>query len=78
MCLIEVCIMLTTQKALWFPNIAGKTLDGEKTNTTDMFKGKVSLVSIMSTRLSEVSSARGACVHELMIRNMQKHSPGPR
>jgi ATPase complex subunit ATP10 len=39
--------------ARYFPNIAGTTLLGEKTNTTDLFKGKTTLVAITSTRLSE-------------------------
>jgi len=48
---------LTLQKALYFPNIAGKSLAGNKACTTDLLQDRVSLVSISSTRLSEVSSA---------------------
>nr|WRH23620.1 Triosephosphate isomerase [Naematelia aurantialba] len=46
-------VLIREDKALYFPNIAGRNLKGEKSNTTNIFKGRVSLVSIVSTRLSE-------------------------
>lgn len=45
---------LTVQKALYFPNIAGTSLVGDRACTTDLLRGKTSLVTISSTRLSEV------------------------
>ena len=39
--------------AKYFPNVAGTDLNGKATNTTDLLTGKTSLVSILSTRLSE-------------------------
>ena len=42
------------QMALYFPNIAGTALTGEKVNTTELLEGKTSLVAILNTRLSEV------------------------
>ncbi|ORY35395.1 ATP10 protein-domain-containing protein [Naematelia encephala] len=46
-------VLIREDKALYFPNIAGKNLNSEKSNTTKILEGKVSLVSIISTRLSE-------------------------
>jgi len=45
---------LIVQKALYFPNIAGTSLVGDRACTTDLLRGKTSLVTISSTRLSEV------------------------
>ena len=40
--------------ALYFPNIGGRDLHGEKTNTTKLFTGRTTVLSITNTRLSEV------------------------
>jgi ATPase complex subunit ATP10 len=42
-----------TQRALYFPDIKGKSLNGVETHTTDLFAGNISLVSILNTRISE-------------------------
>ena len=42
-----------SQRALYFPDIAGKALTGAETHTSDLFPGKVSLVSVLNTRISE-------------------------
>lgn len=43
------------QKALYFPNIVGTRLqDGETAHTTDICSGKVSVVSMLSSKISEV------------------------
>ena len=47
--------MRENQKALYFPNVAGSNLNGEKTNTTELLTGKTTLLTILNTRLSEVS-----------------------
>jgi ATPase complex subunit ATP10 len=47
-------VALIRQRALYFPDISGKSLKGEVTHTTDLLKGKVSLLSIVSARISEV------------------------
>ncbi|BEI93796.1 uncharacterized protein CcaverHIS019_0602550 [Cutaneotrichosporon cavernicola] len=39
--------------ANYFPDISGKALTGETVHTTDLLRGKVSLVSILNTRISE-------------------------
>ena len=52
------CLYLTenhTQKALYFPNISGSRLDTRaQTHTTDMCRGRVSVIAMLSTRMSEV------------------------
>ena len=49
----RVCMLV--QKALYFPNIAGSRLDnGERTHTTYMCAGKVSVVAMLTTKMSEV------------------------
>ena len=43
------------QKALYFPDIVGKSLaTGERLHTTDMCAGRVSVISMLSTKISEV------------------------
>ena len=43
------------QKALYFPNIQGTSLDTRKTvHTTDLFRGRVSIVTVLTARVSEV------------------------
>lgn len=45
------------QKALYFPDIEGTPLDKRETvHTTDLCLGKVSLISILSSQISEVCS----------------------
>lgn len=44
------------QKSLYFPNITGKSLDqGVKKNTTTLCYGKISIISMLNTKISEVS-----------------------
>lgn len=46
--------LIRQDRARYFPNIQGTRLSDKATaNTTDLFKGKVSLVSIMSSQVSE-------------------------
>jgi ATPase complex subunit ATP10 len=46
------------QKALYFPDIVGKSLaTGEKLHTTDMCAGRISVISMLSTKISEVGSS---------------------
>lgn len=56
---------------MYFPDISGKSLKGEVTHTTDLLKGKVSLLSIVSARISEVCllSAGSFCHVGHMPRN---------
>lgn len=43
------------QKSLYFPNISGKALDGSgKKHTTDICTGRISVISMLSTKISEV------------------------
>lgn len=49
-----MCVLTLHQRALYFPDITGKALTGQTVHTTDLFKGKVSLVTILNTRISEV------------------------
>jgi len=52
-----VCaIIVSSQKALYFPNMSGSRLDTRaKTHTTDMCKGRISVIALLSTRMSEAS-----------------------
>ena len=44
-----------TKKALYFPNIAGKVLtNSAATHSTDLCNGYISIVNIITTKLSEV------------------------
>jgi ATPase complex subunit ATP10 len=48
-------VLILRQKALYFPDIEGTGLDeGKKVHTTDMCRGKISVVSFLNTRMSEV------------------------
>lgn len=55
----NVCIHLTlhsSQRALYFPAIAGTRLsDSEKKNTANMLPGKVSVVALLTSTVSDVS-----------------------
>ena len=62
---------LIVQKALYFPNIAGTSLVGDRACTTDLLRGKTSLVTISSTRLSEVRGQRLPCLESNT--NVQEH-----
>ncbi|WVW85772.1 hypothetical protein I302_107810 [Kwoniella bestiolae CBS 10118] len=46
-------VLIREDKALYFPDISGKSLLGKEAHTTDLLKGKVTLVSVIATRLSE-------------------------
>ncbi|KAL0249759.1 hypothetical protein I308_103060 [Cryptococcus tetragattii IND107] len=46
-------VLIREDKANYFPDITGKSLIGQNVHTTDVFKGKATLVTIISTRLSE-------------------------
>ncbi|KIR58820.1 hypothetical protein I314_05232 [Cryptococcus bacillisporus CA1873] len=46
-------VLIREDKANYFPDITGKSLMGQNVHTTDVFKGKATLVTIISTRLSE-------------------------
>lgn len=53
------------QASLYFPEIAGTSITSKskEINTTDVLKGKISLVGMLSTRASEVSILRSSAVH---------------
>ncbi|KAF9530283.1 F1F0 ATP synthase assembly protein Atp10 [Crepidotus variabilis] len=47
-------VLIKEEKALYLPNIHGKSLvGGERKNTTDLMPGKVSLLGMLGTRVSE-------------------------
>ncbi|KAG8960842.1 Mitochondrial ATPase complex subunit atp10 [Tulasnella sp. 419] len=46
-------INMDLQKALYFPDIAGTSLTGEKQHTTSLCAGKISLVAIQSTQVAD-------------------------
>ncbi|KAI0278078.1 ATP10 protein-domain-containing protein [Russula aff. rugulosa BPL654] len=48
-------VLIREDKALYFPNIAGSRLDsGVKAHTTHMCAGKVSVIAMLSTKISEL------------------------
>ncbi|KAH7886843.1 ATPase assembly factor ATP10 [Phlebopus sp. FC_14] len=48
-------VMIREDKALYFPNISGSRLDTrQKTHTADICQGRISVISMLSTRMSEV------------------------
>ncbi|KZV76411.1 hypothetical protein PENSPDRAFT_542280, partial [Peniophora sp. CONT] len=51
-------VLIREDKALYFPNIVGTRLqDGESAHTTDMCSGKVSVVAMLSSKISEHHAA---------------------
>ncbi|EIW67444.1 hypothetical protein TREMEDRAFT_17176, partial [Tremella mesenterica DSM 1558] len=46
-------VLIREDMAQYFPDIQGKALTGETVHTTDLLLGKVTLLAILSTRLSE-------------------------
>ncbi|OCF76053.1 hypothetical protein I204_03350 [Kwoniella mangroviensis CBS 8886] len=46
-------VLIREDKALYFPDISGKSLLGEEVHTTDLLRGQITLVSVIATRLSE-------------------------
>ncbi|KAF8556041.1 hypothetical protein OG21DRAFT_1506993 [Imleria badia] len=52
---IAPSVMVREDKALYFPNISGSRLDTRaQTHTTDICRGRVSVIAMLSTRMSEV------------------------
>ncbi|KAH9852233.1 ATP10 protein-domain-containing protein [Lenzites betulinus] len=52
-------VMIREDKALYFPDIFGTPLSGgEKVHTTDLLAGKVSVVTLLTTRMSEIQTAQ--------------------
>jgi len=50
--------MIQKGAALYFPDIVGNTLkDGKPAHTTHLCQGKVSVISMLSTKISEVQTA---------------------
>ncbi|KAF6764237.1 F1F0 ATP synthase assembly protein Atp10 [Ephemerocybe angulata] len=50
-------VLIRDDKALYLPNISGKSLlDKETKNTTEMCFGKVTVLSMLSTKISEIHS----------------------
>ncbi|KAI9509244.1 ATPase assembly factor ATP10, partial [Russula earlei] len=48
-------VLIREDKALYFPNVVGSRLDnGVKTHTTHMCAGKVSVIAMLSTKISEI------------------------
>ncbi|KAG1748270.1 ATPase assembly factor ATP10 [Suillus paluster] len=48
-------VMIREDKALYFPNIVGSSLDTKsKKHTTSICEGRISVISMLSTRMSEI------------------------
>lgn len=51
-------VLIRESKSLYFPDVAGKPLSGEaEKNTTHMCLGKISVISMLGTKISEIHSA---------------------
>ncbi|EMD35586.1 hypothetical protein CERSUDRAFT_139425 [Gelatoporia subvermispora B] len=50
-------VMIRADKALYFPNMYGTALTGAKVHTTDLCQGKVSIIAVLCTRMSEIQTA---------------------
>ncbi|KAI9065294.1 hypothetical protein FKP32DRAFT_1685103 [Trametes sanguinea] len=51
-------VMIREDKALYFPDISGTPLSGkEKVHTSNILAGKVSIVTLLTTRISEIQTA---------------------
>jgi len=77
-------VLIREDKALYFPNIVGSRLDnGVKTHTTHMCAGKVSVIAMLSTKISELHAAsytqslnslyRGHPVYQYIQINLQEN-----
>ncbi|KAI0754405.1 ATP10 protein-domain-containing protein [Daedaleopsis nitida] len=53
-------VMIREDRALYFPDIFGTPLAGnqQKVHTTDLLQGKVSVVALLTTRMSEIHTAQ--------------------
>ncbi|KAH7918673.1 hypothetical protein BV22DRAFT_1115377 [Leucogyrophana mollusca] len=52
---IAPTVMIREDKALYFPNIVGSSLDKKRNqHTTDLCQGRVSVISMLNTRMSEI------------------------
>ncbi|KAI0322836.1 ATP10 protein-domain-containing protein [Amylostereum chailletii] len=60
-------VLIREDKALWFPNVIGTRLDnGLKAHTAHLLAGKVSVVSMLTTKISEYhASSYASRVNEL-------------
>lgn len=59
--------MIRSDRSLWFPTVQGTCLADKKTrDTAELFRGKVSVVCILNSRISEVSPRGGGrrCLSE--------------
>ncbi|KZP18123.1 hypothetical protein FIBSPDRAFT_829636 [Athelia psychrophila] len=55
---IAPTVMIREDKSLYFPDVLGSALDGSgKKHTTDMCKGRISIVSMLSSKISEIHVA---------------------
>ena len=60
------------QAALYFPDIIGKTLDkGAPAHTTHLCQGKISVISMLSTKISEVSRTSTPLFQFLRLGHLQ-------
>jgi ATPase complex subunit ATP10 len=66
---------MRAQRALYFPNIQGTSLASRKTvHTTDLFKGRVSVVTVLTARVSEVRRCMLVWDLQGLIRRSQEHA----
>jgi len=64
-------VLIREDKALYFPNVVGNRLDdGVKAHTTDMCAGKVSVIAMLSTTMSELhATSYTQSLHDLYSEN---------
>ncbi|KAJ3967287.1 ATP10 protein-domain-containing protein [Lentinula raphanica] len=55
---IAPTVLIREDRSLYFPDIAGKSLaDGSEQHTTSMCAGKISVISLLNTKISEIHTA---------------------
>jgi branched-subunit amino acid transport protein len=64
------------QKALYFPDISGQPLtSGDKVHTTDLLAGKVTIVTVLSSKVSEASILIPLSCNVLTLTLFHRHKP---
>ncbi|THH27441.1 hypothetical protein EUX98_g6747 [Antrodiella citrinella] len=49
-------VLIREDKALYFPDMVGTDLNSQKVHTTDLLRGKITVLGILSTKISEIQT----------------------
>ncbi len=71
--------LMVFQQALYLPDIEGKSLTGQVKHTTDMCVGRITILAMITTKISEVctsySSGLSAYAHSRFIQQDSRKYP---